>query len=83
MRDRIKKDSQLLIRLSEDLMYKFKIALAIKNETAQAAVQQAVENYINAAGCDNLLSDKKLIARMDFKGCWRDRLVGIVRYFKL
>ena len=40
-------------------MYKFKIALAIKNETAQAAVQQAVENYINAAGCDNLLSDKK------------------------
>ena len=59
MRDRIKKDSQLLIRLSEDLMYKFKIALAIKNETAQAAVQQAVENYISAAGVDNLLSDKK------------------------
>ena len=59
MRDRIKKDSQLLIRLSDDLMYKFKIALAVKNETAQAAVQQAVENYINAAGCDNLLSDKK------------------------
>ena len=60
MRDRsTKKDCQLLIRLSEDLMYKFKIALAIKNETAQAVVQQAVENYISAAGVDNLLSDKK------------------------
>ena len=59
MRDRIKKDSQLLIRLSEDLMYKFKIALAIKNETAQAAVQQAVKNYISAAGVENLLSEKK------------------------
>lgn len=59
MSDRISKNCQLHIRLSADLMYKFKVALAVQNETAQAVLQQAVENYINAADCDNLLPDKK------------------------
>ncbi|MDD2350879.1 MAG: hypothetical protein PHD08_05395 [Synergistaceae bacterium] len=54
MCDSIKKNSQLLIRLPDDVMYKFKIALAVRDITAQAVVQRAIEIFIQDAGVDRM-----------------------------